>query len=545
MRRRYLTAALTVLTLGLSTTAAADDLFVLTDDSDQLPDDPAENGKDTLDVELEDVDSDGDLDIFVVEGSASAAGFQNLLWINDGNGGFSDETALRLPVALSNSTEVDFADIDGDGDRDAIVSNLGPNQLLENDGNGFFSDISGQLPQAVPPGPPGFAVPFPPFFVEVSAEAIFADVDNDGDPDILISNENPFPFGPPGDQNRLLINDGSGNYSDQTFARLPFDIDNTSGFVAGDIDADGDMDLVVANIGQNKVFLNNGVGFFTDDTAARMPALSNSTRKIALGDVDGDGDLDIVAGNSRNQQDTLSLNDGSGVFSDVTLAAMPEDAATNTDIDLADLDGDGDLDIFVTNVGDFVFGHGFLGEPNRIYQNDGQGVFSDITFPRLELRDGRSTNADLGDVDGDGVIDIIVANSGGVDQPGLPPPDGQERLYLRDNCDMDPTFCHQIMVDGLVASTAALDTATFPTGDMTSNNTFVNEIRKTLLEHRAGSAQWALDNHKPLLFGIRLLQINWRSDGQPAPPDWVAGDAANTLSGYSEFSLEVLLSHGL
>jgi hypothetical protein len=156
-----------------------------------------------------------------------------MLWMNDGTGHFSDETAARLPVALNNSTEVDFADIDGDDDLDAVVSGLGPNQLLENDGDGFFTDVSAQLPQATPPGPPGFGVPFPPFFIEISAEAVFVDVDGDDDPDILISNENPFPFGPPGDQNRILIKDGSGNFSDETAGRLPFGIDNTAGSPAG------------------------------------------------------------------------------------------------------------------------------------------------------------------------------------------------------------------------------------------------------------------------------------------------------------------------
>lgn len=542
MKTRILSAVtLLALSLGLSSVAQADDLFVLLDESGNLPFDPGDDIKDSLDVELADVDGDGDLDMFVMEGSASLAAFQNLLWINDGSGRFTDETAARLPLTPNNSTEIDLADVDGDGDLDAVVSNLGANQLLINDGAGVFTEAP--LPQATPPGPPGFGVGFPPFFIEISAEAIFADVDGDGDSDIVISNENPFPFGPPGDANRLLINDGSGTFTDES-ARIPFAIDNTSGFAPGDIDSDGDLDFIVGNIGQNKVFVNDGSGFFNDETAARLPALSDSTRKVVLADMDGDGDLDLVVGNSRNEQDLLYFNDGSGRFTDVTTSNMPQDAATNTDIDVVDFDGDGSLDIFVTNVGDFVFGHGFLGEPNRIYLNDGSGGFEDATFPSLALRDGRSTNADLGDVNGDGVIDIVVANSGGVDQPGLPPPDGAERLFIRKNCDANTTLCHQTMLDGLASGIDGL--STLPSdGDMASRNEKVNRIRRSILAFRADRAQSSLNRNRPFSYGIRLLQIEGRVDGHSRPRDWVLGDAAGMLDGYSDFSLRVLFSYGL
>lgn len=506
--------------------------FLLVDGTAQLPTEVSADTKDTLDIDLADIDGDGDLDIFAVDGSAGAAPFFNRILVNDGAGNFTDESFARIPPGPpSNSTEVDFADIDGDGDLDAVVSNLGPNRLLANDGAGFFTDVSANLPQAVAPGPPGFAVPFPPFFVEISAEAIFADVDGDGDPDILVSNENPLPFGPPGDVNRILINDGTGVFTEGT-GRLPFRIDQGSGYATGDIDADGDLDLVQINVGANNVLVNDGLGFFTDESA-RLPANASSSRKGVLADVDGDLDLDLVVGNSRNEQNLVFLNDGAGYFTEL-VGAIPTRADTTTDIDLLDLDGDGDLDLYVTNVGDFVGGHGFLGDKNLVLFNDGTGRFEDGTFPRASERIGRSTNAEFGDVDGDGVPDLLVANSGGTSQPGLPPPDGEDRLYLTRPCATHRTLCVQTMLDGLATDVAALDPAP-STGDMTGPTAGVNNLFKAILAFWVDRADDALAHERLGPVRARLRQIERRTDGENGPPDWVAGDAADRINVQAAF----------
>lgn len=508
--------------LGAVLIASTPAHFIFVDATSQLASDPAEDTKDTLDVEFADVDGDGDLDLFAVDGSASAAPFPNRLLINDGTGNFADESFARLPPIPANSTEVDFGDVDGDGDLDALVTNLGPNQLLINDGNGFFTEAP--LPQATPPGPPGFAVPFPPFFVEVSAEGLFADLDNDGDLDIVIANENPFPFGPPGDVNRVLINDGTGTFAEGP-GRIPFGIEQGAGYAIGDIDGDGDNDLIQIDIGENNVLINNGAGFFTDETAARLAGGGSfSSRKGVLGDVDGDGDLDLVVGNSRNEQNQIFLNDGLGVFTE-SGGALPPRLDTTTDVDLVDLDSDGDLDLYVTNVGDFVFGHGFLGDSNRILINDGNGFFVDATFPSGDERLGRSTNAEFGDVDGDGYVDLAIANSGGADQPDLPPPDGADRLYLLRPCDAYAATCVNTMLAGAAADVAALDTAAAPAGDM-SGNAFVNAVHQAILAFRISRAEAAYAAGKTLLAGVRMNQVANRTDGDGSPPDWVISDAA-------------------
>ena len=520
----------------------ANELFVFNDADNRLPPDPNRDSKDTLDVELADVDADGDLDLFVIEGSSSGLGFQNRLWINDGAGNFTDETDRRMPQRRGNSIEIDLADVDSDGDLDAVVANVGATELLTNDGSGIFT--STVISVVTPPGPPGIPVPFPPFFTKISAEAIFTDLDGDGDQDVLIANENPFPGGSPGDLNEVLINDGNGDFSAEP-SRLPSVIDNTSGIAPGDIDADGDTDLIVGNLGRNTVYVNDGAGRFSDGTASRLPKSTDSTRKVVLADLDGDGDLDLVTGNSRGQQNRLYLNDGTGVFSDATEEKLPKDSATTTDIDVIDLNGDGSLDLFITNVGDFVSNHRFLGEPNRLYLNNGDGSFRDATFPRLPERNGRSTNAEFGDVDGDGVVDLVIGNSGGIDQPGLPPPDGAERLFLGQNCKLNTVSCHRTMLDGLIGEIAGLSTAPFPDGDMSSRHERLNTHRKQLLAYNLALARHALDADKAFAYGRLVGHIERRADGRRHPGDWLIGDAADRIASYSKFSLKLLYEVGL
>jgi hypothetical protein len=353
-------------------------------------------------VNLVDVDADGDLDLFLAEGTASLETRPNFLFINDGCGFFSDESAMRLPQGMdANSLKADFADIDGDGDLDAIVANLGPEQLLLNDGSGHFSDGVSHLPAP------------PDLFADISTSARFADVTADGCPDILIANENPFDPDPlHGAQNRLLINDCNGTFSDETSTRLPALTDQSAALLDGDIDGDGDVDVIVLDRGQEHVLINDGKGVFTDQTATRFPTTSDSTRSGALADLDGDGDLDLVTSNSRGQPPALYLNLGHGRFRASFFNYSEAADETDTELLLVNLNGDRYPDLFIANAGKFDSGHGFEGGPDHFFENQ-RGSFSEatashVTFPATQA----STGAAVGDIDGDGAPDLVVAGSG-------------------------------------------------------------------------------------------------------------------------------------
>ena len=101
------------------------------------------------------------------------------------------------------------------------------------------------------------------------------------------------------------------------------------------------------------------------------------------------------------------MNDGSGTFTDETVPRMPSRLASTTSLALGDLDGDGDLDLFV--------GNSHLGEQNHMYLNDGTGTFTDVTANRVPTRDDWTSSLALGDVDGDGDLDLVVGNAIGRD----------------------------------------------------------------------------------------------------------------------------------
>jgi len=371
-------------------------------------------GTSSTGINLADFDRDGDLDIFLVEGTAGLDGRPNVLLINNGRGFFKDESATRLPPSpVANSTKAAFADFDRDGDLDLVVANLGPEQLLLNDGRGHFSDASSQLP------------PPPDLFSDISPDIHVADLNGDRCPDILVANENPFDPAPDhGAQNRLWLNDCHGRFSDVTAARLPAATDQTGLILTGDIDRDGDLDIVVLDRGQDLIWINSGAGFFTDGTRDRFPVTTDSTRGGALTDMNGDGTLDLVVSNSRGEIPRLYLNNGQGVFHEQAIPYVEAGGETDTALALVDLDGDRFPDVYIGNAGRFASGHGFEGGPDHFFENH-HGHLLEATAAHANFpADQASTAAAFGDLDGDGDDDLVVAGTG---DGAL----GRERIFMR------------------------------------------------------------------------------------------------------------------
>ena len=291
-------------------------------------------------------------------------------------------------------------------------------------------------------------------FLDVTAEALPAkdptihsmgaeafDADADGDLDLAIAVE----FG----VNRLLVNDGTGHFTDasdafpdhppgdhEDVAAADYDLDGdldlvfygeddqvaafflrdgdsytdatdrlpsrgvANAVVAADIDKDGDADLVVGNNGPDFVLVNDGSGVFADESD-RLPAGTDVTQDIATGDVNGDGTIDLLFGNEDGN--ALYLNDGTGRFA---AAPLPERATPEEtrDADLVDVDWDGDLDIYFANVEIFVPDRD---RQDRLLLNDGGAIFADVTATHLPEDAEITMTAAFIDFDGDGDLDLV------------------------------------------------------------------------------------------------------------------------------------------
>jgi len=302
----------------------------------------------------------------------------NLLYINDGEGNF---TISGADLGSDWSTAIVLADVDGDDDLDLITANAisagqsEANTILINDGAGNFSS-NGML------------------LGDASSQCLAqGDVDGDGDLDVIFGNGDS-DVGPAG--NRLYLNDGNGNFID---SGQSIGSNITLALALGDYDGDGDLDLIEGSlIGPmtNQVYLNDGNGNFAAD-GSLLPGPSHIT-SLCSGDLDADGDLDVVA-SSRGTTESGSwiwFNDGAGTFDVVETVVGSAGAYGQA---LGDLDGDGDLDL--AEMDPFPDGAG------AVYLNDGNGSFSEHSQP---LGAERCISVALGDLDDDGDLDLAVAN---------------------------------------------------------------------------------------------------------------------------------------
>ena len=323
------------------------------------------------DVALGDIDGDGDLDAVIANDFQSGK-----VYLNDGDGVFSDSGQL-LGDNQTRSHAVQLGDLDGDGDLDAFFTGLQqPNRVYINR-EGLLTDSGQALGESNTRG------------------VALGDIDGDGDLDAVVAN-----FDQP---DVVWLNDGQGGFTDSGQALSAF---FTEDVALADLDGDGDLDAVLANnMGQsNRVLINDGEGGFTDSGRA---VGNGGSYCIAIGDVDGDGDLDILIGNAVSagggQPDPLFLNDGDALFSDSGQALGAPNAFTQ-DIAFADVDGDGDLDIVIADEGD----------PDRVFLNDGRGDFTDSGQVLASERLNVTNSIALGDLDGDGDLDLFTAN---IDEP--------------------------------------------------------------------------------------------------------------------------------
>ncbi len=382
-----------------------------------IPTGAPDNASNSENVDFGDVDLDGDWDAVFADGGDNALD-QNRLWINDGPGAnlgvFVDRTNVQFPAINDQSRDIEFVDYDNDGDLDLHISNTStlvpaPCRWWTNSGVGSGSYVDETATRWINLGGPGSSI-----------------------------------------------------HPSQVIAGGGF-IDYTCDSDFADVDNDGDMDLFHSSYGglfagQNpsRVFLNDGNGFFEEFNPSGFqlsqltiqngdPGLwcegtqfagtpggpgscdiASSALDIDFGDVDGDFDLDLLHG-ARQEAPRMFINrleENGGVlgFRDTTGATFEPGYTQGNghyEQEMGDMDGDGDLDILGVNwISSFSFDDSTL-------ENDGAGFFSNTTILAGSAPD--DNEGDFIDYDNDGDLDILIANWS-----------GDDRLYRNDQVGSGP-----------------------------------------------------------------------------------------------------------
>jgi hypothetical protein len=367
-------------------------------------------------VAAADIDRDGDIDLYFAGGD----GAPNALYRNDGNNRYTDIAAnVGLDVTHMGSGPA-FADIDGDGDLDLFVGAVegDPYFLFRNDA-GQFTDVTAAS---------GLSIT-----AANSISAGFSDYDQDGDPDLFLAH---WGNDPQPDTETAWANNGDGTFFSAsipsgiagqliTQAGLPGLFDYSFAPMFADIDRDGDADILLASdFRTSKVFRNNGDATFTD-TTDRDVVIDRNGMGSAAGDYDNDGDMDWMVTsifNTSNASDPnpgnrLYRNDGNGQFTDVTESAGVANGGWGWGVCFEDFDNDGDLDIFHVNGWEQIDPRD-AGGPNdftfdqvRYFESQGDGTFVEAAEEAGLIDTGQGRGVACFDSDRDGDLDLVITNN--------------------------------------------------------------------------------------------------------------------------------------
>ena len=385
-----------------------------------------------------DYDNDGDLDIYVVNGAHLPdlkkldSSYYNRLYRNDGDGRFTDVTDAAGVSGEGYSGGVAVGDYDNDGDPDLYVTTYKSNILYRNNGDGTFTDVTDLA--GVSDG-------------KWSTSAGFFDYDNDGDSDLYVAHYVDFRFQNnvvcrdwegrryychpdvyDGSPDVLYRNNGDGTFTDVTRAAGVWNPEGKGlGVVMADYNNDGLVDLFVANDSViNFLYRNKGDGTFEDTSLYSAAGYDKNGRPQAcmgtdFGDYDGDGNLDLFVTNLEFETHTLYRNNGDETFTDVTRDTGLAEATfyfAGWGTKFFDFDNDGLQDLFISNGGLLMNAHlykkGVSYAAQKLLLKNVGGKFEDVTGQHGQdlLKQTVGRGAAFGDYDNDGDMDILVLNNG-------------------------------------------------------------------------------------------------------------------------------------
>jgi hypothetical protein len=326
---------------------------------------------------------------------------------------FPGKTGDVLHMFTSGGAAVAVGDYDNDGFDDIFVtdSDAGkPNHLFHNNGNFTFTDVAAKAGVAGGNDPRS-----------IVADALWFDYDNDGRPDLLIAR-----FGTP----ILYHNEGNGKFKDVTATSGLNKFGNTIAVIAFDYDNDGYLDLLFGNYfkpvnlldlkdphvlpndldnatngGGVTLWRNTGKGTFEEVTEkAGLGKVTGWVLDVGHGDLNNDGLQDIYIACDYGT-DHVFLNNGNGTFREVTEKATGWDTKKGMNVDIADYDNDGWLDVYVTNITDE-----YMKECNMLWHNNADGTFTDVSRETGTCDTGWGWAAKFADFDNDGWQDLFVVN---------------------------------------------------------------------------------------------------------------------------------------